>query len=68
VSGWSQRYHPEVAAGLHLLEALVRSPYQLSGVLQALGGGALAQVGRILAEWLSDALQEICHDDQNLKA
>jgi hypothetical protein len=53
VSGWIQRYHPEVAAGLHLLEALVRSPYQLSGVLQALGGGALAQIGRILAEWLS---------------
>jgi hypothetical protein len=50
VGGWLDRYRPEAAAALHLLEALVRSPYQLAAVCRVAGGGALAQAGRTLAE------------------
>ncbi len=53
VRGWQQRYQPEAVAGLHLMESLVRSPQALAEVLLAAGGGALAQVGRILARRLA---------------
>jgi len=49
VRGWQRLYQPELVAGLHLLESLVRSPQALAEMLLAAGGGALAQVGRILA-------------------
>jgi hypothetical protein len=52
VRGWLRRYHPEMAAGLHLLEGLVRSPFHLATVGDAAGGVALTQVGRLLAELL----------------
>ncbi len=42
-------YEPELAAALHLLQGLVRSPAALAAVIAAAGPGALAQVGRILA-------------------
>ena len=50
VCGWLRRYEPEAVGALHLLSALVRSPLALAEVCRAAGGGALAQVGRILAE------------------
>ncbi len=49
VRGWQRLYQPEAVAGLHLLESLVRSPQALAEVLLTAGGGALGQVGRILA-------------------
>jgi hypothetical protein len=49
VRGWQRIYQPELVAGFHLLESLVRSPPALAEVLLAAGGGAIAQVGRILA-------------------
>jgi hypothetical protein len=52
VRGWLRRFHPEVAAGLHLLEGLVRSPFHLATVGDAAGGAALTHVGRLLAELL----------------
>jgi hypothetical protein len=42
-------YEPELAAALHLLQGLVRSPSALAAVIEAAGPGALEQVGRILA-------------------
>jgi hypothetical protein len=53
VRGWLRRFHPEVAAGLHLLEGLVRSPFHLATVGDAAGGSALTQFGRLLAELLA---------------
>jgi hypothetical protein len=53
VRGWQRRYQPEAVAGLHLMESLVRSPQALAELLLAAGGGALAQVGRILARRLA---------------
>jgi hypothetical protein len=53
VRGWQRTYHPEVVAGLHLMESLVRSPQALAEVLLAAGGGALAQIGRILVRRLA---------------
>jgi hypothetical protein len=53
VRGWLRVYRPEVAAGLHLLEGLVRSPFHLATVGDAAGGAALTQVGRLLAELLA---------------
>jgi hypothetical protein len=49
VSGWQRRHHPELATALHLFEAVLRSPYLLARLLRIAGGGALQQVGRILA-------------------
>jgi hypothetical protein len=43
-------YELDVAAALHLLQGLVRSPAALAGVIAAAGPGALAQAGRLLAE------------------
>jgi hypothetical protein len=50
VCGWLRRYEPEAVGALHLFSALVRSPLALAEVCRAAGGGALGQVGRILAE------------------
>jgi len=49
VRGWQRLYQPELVTGLHVLESLARSPQALAEVLLAAGGGAIAQVGRILA-------------------
>jgi len=49
VAGWLRRYEPGLAAALHLAEALVRNPAALARLLQAAGGGAIEQVGCILA-------------------
>jgi len=54
VCGWLPRYHPEIVAALHLLEALVRSPQSLAAVLAAAGPATLAQVGRCLAARRAD--------------
>ena len=48
IAGWLRRYNPEVAAALHLFEAVLRSPYLLAQLLCIAGGVALTQVGRIL--------------------
>ncbi len=47
VAGWLDRYEPRWAEGLHLLEAIVRSPWALATLLEAAGPGAEEQVGRI---------------------
>jgi hypothetical protein len=52
VRGWLRRYRPEMTAGFHLLEGLVRSPLYLATLGDAAGGGALTHVGRLLAELL----------------
>jgi len=39
-----------LAEGLHLLEAIVRSPGALATLLEAAGSGAEEQVGRIRAQ------------------
>jgi|SRR5882724_12197962 len=48
-AGWLDRYEPRWAEGLHLLEAIVRSPWALATLLEAAGPGAEEQVGRIRA-------------------
>jgi hypothetical protein len=53
VRGWLRRYRPEAAAALHLLEGLVRAPLQLATLAEAAGGGAIVQLGRLLAELLA---------------
>jgi hypothetical protein len=50
VCGWLRRFNPQVVEALHLAEGLVRTPRSLAEVNLAAGGGALAQVGRLLAE------------------
>jgi hypothetical protein len=54
VAGWFARNEPHRAEGLHLLEALVRSPLALATLLEAAGPGAEEQVGRIRArrQWV----------------
>jgi len=47
IAGWIDRYDPRWAEGLHLLEAIVRSPLALATLLAAAGPGAEEQVGRI---------------------
>jgi hypothetical protein len=47
VAGWLDRYEPRWAEGLHLLEAIVRSPLALATLLEVAGPGAEEQVGRI---------------------
>ena len=49
VAGWLDRYEPRWAEALHLLEAIVRSPWALATLLEAAGPGAEEQVGRIRA-------------------
>jgi hypothetical protein len=49
VAGWLDRCEPRWAEGLHLLEAVVRSPLALATLLEAAGPGAEEQVGRIRA-------------------
>jgi hypothetical protein len=49
VAGWLDRCEPRWAEGLHLLEAIVRSPLALATLLEAAGPGAEEQVGRIRA-------------------
>ena len=49
VAGWFDRYEPRWSEGLHLLEAIVRSPLALATLLEAAGPGAEEQVGRIRA-------------------
>jgi len=48
-AGWFDRYEPRWAEGLHLLEAVARSPWALATLLEAAGPGAEEQVGRIRA-------------------
>jgi hypothetical protein len=48
-AGWFDRYEPRWAEGLHLLEAITRSPWALAALLEAAGPGAEEQVGRIRA-------------------
>ncbi len=43
-------YEPEALAAVHLLQALIRSPVALAALIETAGPGAVAQVGRILAE------------------
>ena len=49
IAGWLDRYEPRWAEGLHLLEAIVRSPWALATLLEVAGPGAEEQVGRIRA-------------------
>ena len=49
VAGWLRRYEPGLVGALHLAEALVRNPAALARLLQATGGGAIEQIGGILA-------------------
>ena len=49
IAGWFDRYEPRWAEGLHLLQAIVRSPLALATLLEAAGPGAEEQVGRIRA-------------------
>jgi hypothetical protein len=49
VAGWLDRYEPRWAEGLHLLEAIIRSPSLLADLLEAAGPGAEELVGRIRA-------------------
>jgi hypothetical protein len=52
IAGWLDRYEPRWAEGLHLLEAIIRSPWALAALLEAAGPGAEEQVGRIRAHRL----------------
>jgi hypothetical protein len=49
VAGWLDRREPRWAEGLHILEAILRSPLALATLLEAAGPGAEEQVGRIRA-------------------
>jgi len=49
VAGWFDRWEPRFAEGLHLIEALLRSPWALATLLEAAGPGAEEQVGKIRA-------------------
>jgi hypothetical protein len=49
IAGWLDRDDPRWAEGLHLLEAIIRSPLALATLLEAAGPGAEEQVGRIRA-------------------
>jgi hypothetical protein len=49
IAGWFDRWEPRFAEGLHLIEALVRSPWALATMLEAAGPGAEEQVGKIRA-------------------
>jgi hypothetical protein len=47
IAGWFDRWEPRFAEGLHLVEALIRSPWALATLLEAAGPGAEEQVGKI---------------------
>ncbi|HZF11774.1 MAG TPA: hypothetical protein VFE33_23555 [Thermoanaerobaculia bacterium] len=49
VAGWLDRSEPRWAEGLHILEAILRSPWALATLLEAAGPGAEEQVGKIRA-------------------
>jgi len=49
VAGWFDRWEPRLADGLHIIEALIRSPWALATLLEAAGPGAEEQVGKIRA-------------------
>jgi len=49
VAGWLDRCEPRWSEGLHILEAIIRSPLALANLLEAAGPGAEEQVGRIRA-------------------
>ena len=49
IAGWFDRWEPRFAEGLHLIEALLRSPWALASLLAAAGPGAEEQVGKIRA-------------------
>jgi hypothetical protein len=49
VAGWLDRNELRWAEGLHILEAIIRSPLALATLLEAAGPGAEEQVGRIRA-------------------
>jgi len=53
VAGWFDRCELRWAEGLHLLEALIRSPWALATLLEAAGQGAEEQVGKIRARRLA---------------
>lgn len=50
VVGWLDRCELELVEALHFGEGLLRSPAALAALLGAAGGGAVAQVGRLLAD------------------
>jgi hypothetical protein len=50
VCGWLTRSHPEVLAALHVAEVLARRPVDLAEIAATAGGGALHQIGGILAQ------------------
>jgi hypothetical protein len=47
--GWLSRAEPAQVAALHLAEALTRRPDSLAILVRVAGGGAIEQIGRILA-------------------
>jgi hypothetical protein len=49
IAGWLDRYEPRWSEGLHIVEALIRSPFALATLLEVAGPGAEEQVGRIRA-------------------
>ena len=50
IIGYLRNYDPELAAAMHMAEALVRLPESLTRVLEASGAVALETAGRLLAE------------------
>jgi hypothetical protein len=48
--GHLRRAEPALIAALHLAEALVRRPASLAVLLEVAGGGAIEQIGRMLAD------------------
>jgi hypothetical protein len=50
VAGWLTRSHTEVLIALHHAEVLARRPADLAEIAATAGGGALHQIGRILAQ------------------
>ncbi|HZF11376.1 MAG TPA: hypothetical protein VFE33_21510 [Thermoanaerobaculia bacterium] len=49
VAGWLDRCEARWSEGLHILEAVIRSPLALANLLAAAGPGAEEQVGKIRA-------------------
>jgi hypothetical protein len=49
VAGWFDRCEPRWAEGLHILQAIILSPWALAILLEAAGSGAEEQVGKIRA-------------------
>jgi hypothetical protein len=68
VCGWLRHHHSGVTAVLHTLEGLARSPRQLAAVNAVAGGGALRQMGRILAERWAERSAEQWDDGEPARA